>query len=96
MSMCAHAAGCDNLISTIPSSPFLHMIAIPSHHHPTPALQAIRDWPDDGRPYVVLARLLQRQGRVTEARRVLEDGCSAVGGDNAFIWQVRGSRRSRK
>ncbi|CAI5508303.1 unnamed protein product [Closterium sp. Naga37s-1] len=50
--------------------------------------KAVRDWPDDGRPYVVLGRMLQRKGRLGEARRVFEDGCQALGGDNAFIWQT--------
>ncbi|CAI5975877.1 unnamed protein product [Closterium sp. NIES-65] len=50
--------------------------------------KAVRDWPDDGRPYVVLGRMLQRKGRLGEARGVFEDGCQALGGDNAFIWQT--------
>lgn len=50
--------------------------------------KAVRDWPDDGRPYVVLGRMLQRQRKFKEARRVFESGCQALGGDNAFIWQT--------
>lgn len=51
-------------------------------------LQAVLDWPDDGRPYVVLGRLLAKQGRTGAARSVYEQGCQALGGDNAYIWQV--------
>lgn len=51
-------------------------------------LQCIRDWPDDGRPYVALGTLLKRLNKVQEARNVFEDGCQAVRGENAYIWQV--------
>jgi hypothetical protein len=50
--------------------------------------QCIRDWPDDGRPYVALGNLLTRMNKVQEARKVYEDGCQAVRGENAYIWQV--------
>jgi len=51
-------------------------------------LQCIRDWPDDGRPYVALGTLLRKSGMVQEARKVFEDGCQAVRGENPYIWQV--------
>lgn len=51
-------------------------------------LQCIRDWPDDGRPYVALGTLLRKVGMVQEARKVFEDGCQAVRGENPYIWQV--------
>jgi tetratricopeptide (TPR) repeat protein len=50
--------------------------------------QCIRDWPDDGRPYVALGNLLTRMNKVQEARKVYEDGCQAVRGENAYIWQA--------
>ncbi|XP_024375259.1 uncharacterized protein [Physcomitrium patens] len=50
--------------------------------------QCIRDWPDDGRPYVALGTLLKKLGKVQEARKVFEDGCQAVRGENAYIWQA--------
>ncbi|KAG0571251.1 hypothetical protein M758_6G211800 [Ceratodon purpureus] len=50
--------------------------------------QCIRDWPDDGRPYVALGTLLRKSGKVQEARKVFEDGCQAVRGENAYIWQA--------
>jgi tetratricopeptide (TPR) repeat protein len=50
--------------------------------------QCIRDWPDDGRPYVALGNLLTRTNKVQEARKVYEDGCQAVRGENAYIWQA--------
>lgn len=51
-------------------------------------LQCIRDWPDDGRPYVALGTVLRKSGMVQEARKVFEDGCQAVRGENPYIWQV--------
>ncbi|KAL3678913.1 hypothetical protein R1sor_021869 [Riccia sorocarpa] len=48
----------------------------------------IRDWPDDGRPYVALGRLLLKQNKVAEARGVYEMGCQAVRGENPYIWQA--------
>lgn len=50
--------------------------------------QCIRDWPDDGRPYVALGRLLLEQNRLPDARAVYDSGCQAVRGENPYIWQV--------
>jgi len=51
-------------------------------------LQCIRDWPDNGRPYVALGTCFKKMNKVQEARRVFEDGCQAARGENAYIWQV--------
>ncbi|KAL3689769.1 hypothetical protein R1sor_016078 [Riccia sorocarpa] len=48
----------------------------------------IRDWPDDGRPYVALGKLLLKKNKVAEARAAYEMGCQAVRGENAYIWQA--------
>ncbi|KAL2631794.1 hypothetical protein R1flu_016480 [Riccia fluitans] len=48
----------------------------------------IRNWPDDGRPYVALGRLLLKQKKVQEARATYEMGCQAVRGENPYIWQA--------
>ena len=44
--------------------------------------------PSDGRPYLGLARLLEKEGRIDEARDVYDQGTRATGGDNAFLWQA--------
>nr|GMD30989.1 protein high chlorophyll fluorescent 107 [Ipomoea batatas] len=44
-------------------------------------------WPEDGRPYVALGRILSKQSKVIEARSVYEKGCQATLGENAYIWQ---------
>ncbi|GAB4850797.1 hypothetical protein Ancab_030097 [Ancistrocladus abbreviatus] len=44
-------------------------------------------WPDDGRPYVALGKVLRKQGKIAEARAVYEKGCQATQGENAYIWQ---------
>ncbi|XP_057857032.2 protein high chlorophyll fluorescent 107 isoform X2 [Cryptomeria japonica] len=49
--------------------------------------KCIRDWPDDGRPYMTLGRILMKQAKYVEARAVFENGCQATQGENAFIWQ---------
>eukprot|EP01018_Ginkgo_biloba_P009832 Gb_26531 [translate_table: standard] len=49
--------------------------------------QCIREWPDDGRPYMTLGRLLSKQAKGVEARSVFEKGCQATQGENAYIWQ---------
>eukprot|EP00271_Cylindrocystis_brebissonii_P016106 TRINITY_DN3930_c0_g1_i1.p1 TRINITY_DN3930_c0_g1~~TRINITY_DN3930_c0_g1_i1.p1 ORF type:complete len:911 (-),score=220.49 TRINITY_DN3930_c0_g1_i1:60-2696(-) len=48
----------------------------------------IRDWPEDGRAYVSLGKLLQKGQRWKEARQVYEEGCQATGGDSAYLWQA--------
>lgn len=76
---------CHQLLSSHMGS--CHLADDAFRHNALP-LQAILDWPDDGRPYVVLGRLLAKQGRTGAARAVYEQGCQALGGDNAYIWQV--------
>jgi len=50
--------------------------------------QVLRSSPKNGRAYVGLAKLHQRQKQTELARQVLEDGCAATKGENAHIWQV--------
>lgn len=49
--------------------------------------KCIRYWPDDGRPYVALGKVLSKQMRINEARAVYEKGSQATQGENPFIWQ---------
>ncbi|KAL9241345.1 hypothetical protein vseg_015467 [Gypsophila vaccaria] len=49
--------------------------------------QCINYWPEDGRPYVALGKVLRKQSRVSEARTVYEKGAQATQGENPFIWQ---------
>lgn len=49
--------------------------------------QCICYWPEDGRPYVALGKVLRKQSRVSEARAVYEKGSQATQGENAYIWQ---------
>ncbi|GAB2265744.1 hypothetical protein Dimus_000780 [Dionaea muscipula] len=44
-------------------------------------------WPEDGRAYVALGKVLRKQSRLAEARAVYEKGCQATQGENAYIWQ---------
>ncbi|KAJ6807778.1 protein high chlorophyll fluorescent 107 [Iris pallida] len=44
-------------------------------------------WPEDGRAYVALGKLLKKQSRFAEARSVYERGCQATQGENPYIWQ---------
>ncbi|KAK6930278.1 hypothetical protein RJ641_004372 [Dillenia turbinata] len=44
-------------------------------------------WPEDGRAYVALGKLLSRQSKMVEARGVYEKGCQATQGENPYIWQ---------
>ncbi|RAL49269.1 hypothetical protein DM860_017549 [Cuscuta australis] len=44
-------------------------------------------WPEEGRPYVALGKMLSRQSKVSEAISVYEKGCQATQGENAYIWQ---------
>ncbi|KAM0954501.1 putative tetratricopeptide-like repeat protein Mbb1 [Dioscorea sansibarensis] len=44
-------------------------------------------WPEDGRPYVALGKLLTKQSKFGEARTVYEKGCQATQGENPYIWQ---------
>lgn len=49
--------------------------------------QCIRNWPENGRPYMILGRLLTKQTKYMEARSLFENGCQATQGENAFLWQ---------
>lgn len=49
--------------------------------------QCIYYWPEDGRPYVALGKVLRKQSRISEARAVYEKGSQATQGENAYIWQ---------
>ncbi|CAH9144025.1 unnamed protein product [Cuscuta epithymum] len=44
-------------------------------------------WPEDGRVYVALGKILSKQSKVSEAISVYEKGCQATQGENAYIWQ---------
>lgn len=50
--------------------------------------KCISFWPEDGRPYVVLGKILSKQSKTGEAREIYEKGCQATQGENAYIWQV--------
>lgn len=50
--------------------------------------QCIYYWPEDGRPYVALGKVLSKQSKMNEARAVYEKGCQATQGENPYIWQV--------
>lgn len=43
-------------------------------------------FPEDGRPYVSLGKLMVQQRRYDEALALYEEGCTATGGTNAHIW----------
>ncbi|KAL7252207.1 hypothetical protein ACSBR1_013956 [Camellia fascicularis] len=49
--------------------------------------KCINTWPEDGRPYVALGKILSKQSKTAEARAVYEKGCQATQGENAYIWQ---------
>lgn len=51
-------------------------------------MKCISYWPEDGRPYVALGKILNKQSKTAEARAVYEKGCQATHGENAYIWQV--------
>lgn len=53
-------------------------------------IQCVLFWPEDGRPYVALGKLLCKQSKFSEARSVYERGCQATQGENPYIWQVCG------
>ncbi|KAG5237100.1 protein high chlorophyll fluorescent [Salix suchowensis] len=44
-------------------------------------------WPEDGRPYVALGKILGKQSKTAAARAVYEKGCQATQGENPYIWQ---------
>ncbi|KAF7852036.1 hypothetical protein BT93_L1128 [Corymbia citriodora subsp. variegata] len=49
--------------------------------------RCISYWPEDGRAYVTLGKILFKQSRTAEARAVYEKGCQATQGENPYIWQ---------
>ncbi|XP_050216595.1 protein high chlorophyll fluorescent 107 [Mercurialis annua] len=49
--------------------------------------KCINCWPEDGRAYVALGKILNKQSKTAEARAVYEKGCQATQGENAYIWQ---------
>ncbi|CAN8259051.1 unnamed protein product [Cochlearia groenlandica] len=49
--------------------------------------KCIAYWPEDGRPYVALGKILSKQSKLAEARILYEKGCQATQGENAYIWQ---------
>ncbi|CAL5337961.1 unnamed protein product [Camellia sinensis] len=66
--------------------------------------KCVNTWPEDGRPYVALGKILSKQSKTAEARAVYEKGCQATQGENAYIWQcwavlenkIRNVRRARE
>ncbi|KAI9081112.1 hypothetical protein K1719_036871 [Acacia pycnantha] len=44
-------------------------------------------WPEDGRPYVALGKILSKQSKTNQAREIYEKGCQATQGENGYIWQ---------
>lgn len=51
-------------------------------------MKCIDVWPEDGRSYVALGKILSKQSKLNEARTVYEKGCQATQGENPYIWQV--------
>ncbi|KAJ8564864.1 hypothetical protein K7X08_001324 [Anisodus acutangulus] len=49
--------------------------------------QCIDVWPEDGRSYVALGKILSKQSKLNEARTVYEKGCQATQAENPYIWQ---------
>jgi len=45
-------------------------------------------WPEDGRLYVALGKIMSKQSKTSQAKEIYEKGCQATQGENAFIWQV--------
>lgn len=51
-------------------------------------MKCIDYWPEDGRPYVALGKVLSKQSKVAEARATYAKGSQATQGENPYIWQV--------
>ncbi|MQL80303.1 hypothetical protein Taro_012775 [Colocasia esculenta] len=49
--------------------------------------KCISFWPEDGRGYVALGKLLSKQSKFVEARSVYERASQATQGENPYIWQ---------
>lgn len=50
-------------------------------------LKCLSYWPEDGRLYVALGKIMSKQSKTSQAREIYEKGCQATQGENAFIWQ---------
>lgn len=50
--------------------------------------QCIQDFPEDGRAYCQLAKLMERRGDLDAARKMYESAEAAAKGENAYVWQV--------
>ncbi|CAN1806519.1 Protein high chlorophyll fluorescent 107 [Linum perenne] len=57
--------------------------------------KCISRWPEDGRAYVALAKVLKKQSKTEDARAVYEKGCQATQGENPYIWQCWGVLENR-
>ncbi|CAL0325423.1 unnamed protein product [Lupinus luteus] len=44
-------------------------------------------WPEDGRAYVALGKILSKQSKTDQAKELYEKGCQATQGENSYIWQ---------
>ncbi|MCL7021668.1 hypothetical protein MKW94_018824 [Papaver nudicaule] len=49
--------------------------------------KCISFWPEDGRIYVALGKVLSKQSKTADARIIYEKGCQATQGENPYIWQ---------
>ncbi|KAJ4831985.1 hypothetical protein Tsubulata_026878 [Turnera subulata] len=49
--------------------------------------KCISKWPEDGRAYVALGKILGKQSKWEECRALYDEGCQATQGENAYIWQ---------
>lgn len=49
--------------------------------------KCISYWPEDGKPYVALGKILGKQSKIEAARAVYEKGCQATQGENPYVWQ---------
>ncbi|KGN57167.1 protein high chlorophyll fluorescent 107 isoform X1 [Cucumis sativus] len=57
--------------------------------------KCINKWPEDGRAYVALGKMLGKQMKAAEAKAVYERGCQATQGENSYIWQCWAVLESR-
>ncbi|KAG7029016.1 Protein high chlorophyll fluorescent [Cucurbita argyrosperma subsp. argyrosperma] len=57
--------------------------------------KCIDKWPEDGRAYVALGKMLSKQMKAADARAVYERGCQATQGENSYIWQCWAVLESR-
>ncbi|XP_038894572.1 protein high chlorophyll fluorescent 107 [Benincasa hispida] len=57
--------------------------------------KCISKWPEDGRAYVALGKMLGKRMKAAEAKAVYERGCQATQGENSYIWQCWAVLESR-